>query len=332
VFEAVICPECRATEGLTKVDDGTYYCPYHKGLFKRVDPHLIKVDYSFRFCSCGNTMNYRCGRCQNGLCRECDVIKAQRRLTDDQSERKKTFGRVIIAVEGFGYLELIHLTRVWKVTGNRVMTVKISKPVIGPFLSLTDIWPQIVTAGTAPRHLCCECLRAEIPQAAEAIAAGRICENPGCGSASSERCRCCKSSFCKPHFKASSHLFDHLAGVRYAGGKGYREPSTAGLCPACADESKLIAHDKIEQLLAENPLRRMFAAERRVSQMIEEFDRTPRPCDRARVFDQEASSYKENQKYGSRWNRAHDSLASRDFMISTYKVLDERDRVGPGPG
>jgi hypothetical protein len=40
-FESIVCPECRASEGFTKVEADTYYCPYHKGLFKYVDPSLI---------------------------------------------------------------------------------------------------------------------------------------------------------------------------------------------------------------------------------------------------------------------------------------------------
>jgi hypothetical protein len=51
-FESIVCPECRATDGFTQVEPDTYYCPYHKGLFKYVDSSLITVTHQNAFHGC----------------------------------------------------------------------------------------------------------------------------------------------------------------------------------------------------------------------------------------------------------------------------------------
>lgn len=320
--ESIVCPECSATEGFKKVDSGTYYCPYHKGLFTWVEADRVRIDTSSYFCPCGNQIKFQCQLCKRGLCAECDVVESQSRLRGKPGNHHKNrkmddlFGRLILPVQGFGYLEITHQTQLWKIAGDRVQVVSVANPVIGPFLAVGDIWPQLAADPDSLRHVCCRCLAAKVPETAEAIVTGKICADPGCGTAPAKCCSCCGDVFCKRHFEQKIGK----GTLYYSAWKKYRQPDRSGRCDMCGDESEMLVTEKIDDLF-KNPLAEMVGAQRRVDKLIDKHDQTPRPCSKNRIFDTEITKQ----------DRAHGSHFQRDFLISTYKILDERDKVSPGP-
>jgi hypothetical protein len=316
------CPACGATEGLKQVEADTFYCSHHRGLFKWTAADRLRVDTSSYFCACGNRIKFQCHLCKNGLCEDCDVVEAQARLIGDpdnhrqNKERADLFGRLVLPVQGFGYLEITHQTQMWTIARDRIEPVPVPDGVIGPFLGVADIWPQLPADPDSLRHVCCSCVAGKVPETAEAIASGKICADPGCGAASAKRCSCCGDAFCAQHFERQLNK----EVLYYAAWKQYRQPNRAGLCDMCGDESELIVREKIDDLF-KNPLADLPGSQRRVAKLIDRHDATPRPCSKNRIFDTEMT--KKSRAYGSH--------SSRSFEISTYKIVDERDKVNPRP-
>jgi hypothetical protein len=209
-FESIVCPECRATEGFTEVGPGTYYCPYHKGLFEHVDPSLITVRHEGIFCSCGNRVEFQCQLCRRGLCGRCDVAKWKRDIG----------WRLIIPVQRSGYLELVprlreHQAVAWHaITDNRIVPLRpVESGFIGPFVYPEDIYQQINIAPDNLRHVCCSCVSAGAAAATKAIVDCRICEHPACGVAAADRCLCCSNAFCRIHIGNSIALCAPVPGL-----------------------------------------------------------------------------------------------------------------------
>lgn len=273
-FESIACPECRATDGFTKVEPDTYYCPYHKGLFKYVDPSLITVRHEGAFCPCGNRVEFRCQLCGQGCCAECDVIEWQMgawtpsghpSLQPSRHPRK-----LVVPVRDFGYLEPRKVnTRkdsgdaraiaYWKSAERErelgaLLSCAPTKDGIlvdgriedggafglGPILYADDILPQIARGpASGLRHVCRSCLIAGVPATLDAIAKGRECEHPCCGTSPDGECRCCGSSFCPKHFRSSVGRRPEVAKIyTNAGSWGARiwGPEVEGLCAICFAE------------------------------------------------------------------------------------------------
>lgn len=337
-FESIACPDCNATADFKQVDADTYYCPYHKGLFKWVDPSRVKVTQVASDCSCGNSVVFQCQLCKQGLCAKCDAIESQKRILEKEGHRSSgwrkkgdALSRVITPVRGFGYLEYVHPSTVWSITGNRVKKTDVAGRVLGPFLTLGDILPQLSADPAGLRHVCCTCVVAGVPLAVAAITSGQECEQPGCGTAPAGTCRCCGNHFCAQHFMRNVSEFIGRSELVYAESKRFRLPSRAGLCLICGDECMLAALEAIERLLGANPWARVFGLERKVSDMLDEFDRTSRACRRNQFFDQRITSFRVPPVFGPVHGPTYDAPASYDFKFSTYTVLDERDQVSPAP-
>src|SRR5271170_7364206 len=78
-FEGFVCPQCRADRDFIKIEEDTYYCPWHKGLFKYVDQGRDPVQGGRDFCPCGNMIEFQCQLCRAGVCGECDIVQWHKR-------------------------------------------------------------------------------------------------------------------------------------------------------------------------------------------------------------------------------------------------------------
>jgi hypothetical protein len=70
-FESITCPECQADKDFVQVEPDTFYCPYHKGLFKHVDPTGQLGGAAL--CPCGIIARSRCNKCAKPVCASCDL-------------------------------------------------------------------------------------------------------------------------------------------------------------------------------------------------------------------------------------------------------------------
>jgi hypothetical protein len=337
-FESIVCPECRATQGFTQVEVNTYYCSYHKGLFTWVDPRQVTVVQVASSCSCGNRVEFQCQLCKQGLCADCDAVEAQKRIitragphASEWELSKNVLGSVLVSMRGFGYLEYVHPPTIWSITGNRVTTVDVGEGVLGPYLSLGDILPQLAKDPVGLRHVCCACVLGGIPSTAEAIASGRECERPACGAPPSGDCRCCGGAFCSRHLKGNVSEFLGRSGLRYGDSKRFRLPSQAGFCLICGDECMVAALEAIEKMLLANPWARVIGMERKVCSLLDDFDQTPRPCRRGQFFAERVTRFRVPIAFGPVHGPTYDAPASYDFALWTYQVLDQRDQVSPAP-
>lgn len=220
-FEAVVCPECRADKDFTQVEPDTYYCPFHKGLFKYVDPRQLKVKVEETYCPCGNRAEFQCQLCKEPHCRECETVGVQRRR--DGSEI--IMSSVLLDSPGFGYMAVllaVHQYKRWSLSEGGLVAKKPASGLAGPFLMGGDVLPQIPAAVNGVlRHLCLSCLSARVPAAAKRIAAREQCEVPGCGEPAQKRCRCCAQGFCAEHV-APRDEYAPTRPVAVSGGDGGR--------------------------------------------------------------------------------------------------------------
>lgn len=78
-FEGVTCPQCKADKDLTQVEPDTFYCPYHKGLFKYVQPSGPVAPRERLLCSCRTFAIGYCSDCDSPVCGDCSsVVDGQR--------------------------------------------------------------------------------------------------------------------------------------------------------------------------------------------------------------------------------------------------------------
>ena len=349
VVESIVCPECRAATGFTKVEPDTYYCSYHKGLFKYTAPGVLTVRHENNFCSCGNRVRFQCQPCHRVLCEECDIIERQKTLREEN--RRDRFGfeklaEMAISVRGFGYLELvIPGAEIWSVAGGRIRKVPVPDGILGPFLRIGDVLPQISRNPDDLRHVCCECLSSGVTGAIDALADGRMCEFPGCGSAPYRRCRCCGSVYCPKHLADDTQIPIAVVVTDVDRRDSYPGPARSGLCDECADAKHREAARVIEQLAASHsgiwrdaahygdyraqsamPLRDKAIARRfgnAITLAVENIDRNPGPCSRTSDFDSNARLLT---------NLAHvRSLGLMSSRKPHYKIIDQRASVAPGP-
>jgi hypothetical protein len=105
----------------------------------------------------------------------------------------------VLAV-GFGYLN-----RAWDYRYTECGLRPGDGAAYGPFLYLTELLSSLAAAhglryrnGAGPvRHLCWPCLHTAVPDTAQRIATGLMCETPRCVNDPCERCRCCHGAFCE---------------------------------------------------------------------------------------------------------------------------------------
>jgi hypothetical protein len=150
----------------------------------------MPVGYAPAFCSCGNAAGTTCGLCQVGMCSACDVLSKP--FTDLQAWP--------VRVAGFGYVN-----RVWDYRYRQLNLAHHDGGAYGPFLYLTELLASLASAhgfqhrnGSGPvRHLCWPCLYSAVPDTADRIADGLMCETPKCINDPCERCRCCQGAFCE---------------------------------------------------------------------------------------------------------------------------------------
>ena len=157
-----------------------------------------------------------------------------------------------VEVVGFGYVN-----HVWDYRYRYLNQAPQNGGPYGPFLYLNELMSSLASAhglqhrdGAGPvRHLCWPCLYTAVPDTAERIANGLMCETPKCVSEPCERCRCCGGAFCEACMIAAQvqpqrAMQDHLGRTgRRTGRRGQRatarscgssgRPSTAASFPRC---------------------------------------------------------------------------------------------------
>jgi hypothetical protein len=268
-FEGIVCPVCQADKDFTQVEPDTYYCSFHKGLFKYVDPRRLTVKVEGDYCRCGNLVQSQCQLCEAPLCDECDIITIVWSYGT-----KEVRGRSGIAVRwpDFGYLCKIY--RLTVVDNGRIVSKEVSDPSdFGPILLSDEILPSLTRAHGPLRHLCPPCLTAAAPIAASDIASGATCEVPGCGFAGESRCPCCGCAFCQAHVANSlsyQHKFPFVGGIgaiiigpvpRYGDKSDWdwmkewrvEVPAPLGFCGMCAEESFVAARELFEWICKASP-------------------------------------------------------------------------------
>jgi hypothetical protein len=150
----------------------------------------MPVGHAPAFCSCGNAAGLTCELCKVGMCPECDVLS-------------KPFADLEawpVRVAGFGYVN-----RVWDYRYRHLNLNHYDGGAYGPFLYLNELLVSLASAhglrhrnGAGPvRHLCWPCLATAVPDTAQRIASGLMCETPKCVNDPCERCRCCRGAFCE---------------------------------------------------------------------------------------------------------------------------------------
>ncbi len=339
-FEPIVCPVCTATGNIEQVEPDIYYCPYHKGQFRDVDQRRITVRHERSFCSCGNLVEFQCPLCKKVLCGECDAIESNNRRGSQKNysyrnrlEDHQTLNQLIVPTRGFGYMETVHSTQLFSVVDGRIKPVQLNRFVIGPFLHMGDILPQLTKRFGELRHICCNCLNAGVPATVEAIARGKICEHPGCGDTPAARCPCCRIPFCNIHIlKASTVNFGGNRQIK-SGDRSFHPPHLIGLCTMCADERVMAAQEKVDWLERKHPITRITVGlDRKIREVCVEIDRNPGACQRDQAFARQiAILEKKDPRYWATRARAYVSPSSRNPMFATYTILDERGIVPAGP-
>lgn len=97
-FESVVCPECgKADKDFVQVEPGTYYCSYHKGLFKYVASSSKSTGSDLGLCECGTIAIGRCKKCARSVCADHSGVIEQSRLclTHYDEEYLPAFARAI---------------------------------------------------------------------------------------------------------------------------------------------------------------------------------------------------------------------------------------------
>lgn len=150
----------------------------------------MPVGYAPGFCSCGNAVRVTCQLCLVAMCGDCDVLA--RPVAD--------LVALPVRVVGFGYLN-----RAWDYSYAELGLRHTDGAAYGPFLYLSELLSSLAAAhglryrnGAGPvRHLCLPCLHTAIPDTAQRIAAGQMCQTPRCVNDPCEQCRCCRGAFCE---------------------------------------------------------------------------------------------------------------------------------------
>lgn len=150
----------------------------------------MPVGHSPGLCSCGNRARLTCQLCSVGMCADCDVLS--RPAADLQAWP--------VQVVGFGYIN-----RAWDYRYRFLNLAQHDGGAYGPFLYLSELMSSLASAhglahrnGAGPvRHLCWPCVYTAVPDTAERIANGLMCETPRCVSEPCQRCRCCGGAFCE---------------------------------------------------------------------------------------------------------------------------------------
>jgi hypothetical protein len=172
-FEEIACTNCGSPKA-QELKPGTFFCHHCETLFKHIDPSRITIQPGM--CEHGDPIQAQCQICRAGICRQrCDAV---------------SWGFagpwVRIPTVGFGYL---HVERS-RDEPDTIVTA-------GPFLCSADLLASLALTHGRLSHVCRACLIAAVPGAADHIAAGAICETPGCGGKPCTRCACCGGAFCR---------------------------------------------------------------------------------------------------------------------------------------
>src|SRR5215472_2311450 len=215
------------------------------------------------FCSCGKPSRVSCQLCWTGICTDCDVLS--RPVTDLDAWP--------VQVVGFGYVN-----RVWDYRYRYLnMPVRGGGP-YGPFLYLNELLASLASAhglqhsdGAGPvQHLCWPCLYTAVPDTADRIANGLMCETPKCVNEPCERCRCCGGAFCEAcmsqlRFNRSAPCkitWTEPGGEVSVDGEVLRVIGTTidrsvvpaapqGLCTICSNERHHLQKEMSEQIVSE---------------------------------------------------------------------------------
>jgi hypothetical protein len=297
------------------------------------------------FCACGNLVGFQCQVCQDGLCRECDLVESRVES---------------IPVHGFGYLA----------SGSPLEAPAALRQAL--FLPTMKISAQLSREFGAIRHVCGRCLNARIPATAEAIADGRICETPKCGTVPQVSCPCCRKLFCKLHIATSQRLPDmsgrqkggilfrsegehpgpvvaeltHGIGLQNRPVRKFYGPSIIGLCGMCAFEKTAALEDAIASMACSidgvTSYEGIYSIEwrnREIRPWEHLITATMRFRDSAEIKRQgaimdtfEAAVNDIIRNFRKRPDSCRrDSYFGKTAIMYTYKVIDERAEFAVGP-
>jgi hypothetical protein len=210
-LESLICSHCGSSE-VKEVKVNTYFCGHCEGIFKLVDPKSVTITNYPSFCSCGEKVAAKCQLCDATMCATCDA-----------GGRTENWEGVPILIEtrGFGHMYLSSANRhsaygcfisdsqvlergekapqvtidVWTLDRGRRTT----DLAIGPFVSVSKLLGHLSSINGGVRHVCWSCVASAIPEVAEGVVDGTLCEFPFCGQQSETNCRCCGFGYCKIH-------------------------------------------------------------------------------------------------------------------------------------
>lgn len=213
-FEAIACTRCGSTDA-QEVKPSTFFCNHCETVFKHIDPTRLTVDNRPAFCSCGNPIEFQCQLCKTGMCLECDVIAW--RQDYDQSRYRGIISSVpvtvhpsaiYVPVRGFGYTgdarkygegsSYPEAYKVLSVSGRHVVRYSYEPDArFGPWLALDKLLAVLSEKRVRLGHACWPCIGRAVPELAEQIADGAICETPTCVNKPKQACSCCGGAFCE---------------------------------------------------------------------------------------------------------------------------------------
>ncbi len=191
-LEAIKCTNCGSVD-FKEVKPSTYFCNSCDTVFKHVDPSRIKVDHTPSFCACGNLIGVHCGLCRTPMCWRCDAVQWRKAIVD-------------VRTVGFGYRfaglrRPLYGNTAWEIQAGRIVGQRdgASEMTSEPSLRMphTKLLQTLDATHDGLLHVCFSCLARAVPETAERIATGAVCETPGCVGPPSGRCPCCHGAFCE---------------------------------------------------------------------------------------------------------------------------------------
>jgi hypothetical protein len=233
-LEVIKCPECGSND-VFEFKPGTYLCKSSETVFKHIDPTTMRIEHRPDFCTCGLPIEVQCQLCPNTMCSYCDAIGG---VILALRTREWPVRKVGIPTVGFGYL-LGQRSGLWTVAGGR--PIEIGSPrhrpgeTVGPLLMLDELVAALPHPSGGLRHVCWNCVAAQIPRVANQIAERFACEDPGCSAAPEATCPCCHASVCNLHF-ARPRGFSITAATYRTAERSFPVTFSWDTCPTCSDE------------------------------------------------------------------------------------------------
>ncbi len=190
------------------------------------------------FCACGASIDAQCNVCASGICSECDVVAMMRNAPEGA-----------LPTLGFGYVGDGYDRQI--VVGRRLR----HKTYFGSRLPLAKLLAVVAEAqGRSIHHVCLECLGHAVPEAADWIASGEVCQVPECVSTATRTCRRCGTAGCHAHLLSRADwsrveiALEHGPMHPSLPPQRVTVPAPADLCGLCRRETELALSNVCSQL------------------------------------------------------------------------------------